>query len=554
MDPSLVRDRIYTVVDVDGREREFDFFLSLYSPLLGISTMLDNKMGWLSNDNVEIKILEVVKGRALRYAESVAFRKTSRPDCIDNYIAEPSELPRREVDISDKKGRLKLFFAMNGRSLYAPPPKVDLEGCLIETDALFAILEKRKMPLSDVLIKVALSDPLLSLSSHRLLRDLPEERLQLFGKEDARSMDPLVWNEYRYLMLSAPVEDDSPFIFPASRCPAEVLSVTDRELDDLLNRAVGGWLFDLDLSKTLITGSIVCAVLGYSLRQKKNVKLSPEADGSAFSGKERLDSFDKFIDVLYPRVYTEYGKIGAGDLIQLNMSLEALQQPDGRGAHLKNLSFHYRYEETEGSLTVSSNVKSTRPVTLTVKTGVDVDMPIVTEDAEEFERIARAHHKVVKKHWPRAILFIIKRAKGNLFRIKSGAFEDYFRGFRTVEMYMSAGRRAIISHHIAPVRCWKGQQPGLFLSASCLQSHMSGSFRNFHYFAGKDEPWTTVEKYRFRGFEPLLSDLYSELSRPLLPPHLMPSYAPRIYDEIIFNAYGLPNYFALIEHYGLKAQ
>lgn len=277
------------------------------------------------------------------------------------------------------------------------------------------------------------------------------------------------------------IDFESPFVIPLAGAGAFVRNVLGKadvlaspeEAAQNLDTYLGGYLADLDLSRSFITGSAAMSSVLYP----------------AF--RPLFASHADYLKSYYPPRYT-----AAADRRALNnhisqrrwlageptpYTIEDAPPPEGRDGTWKRICWgHGRDFEFE------------------VVSGADVDI-VVDAEGDEFDSIARRHHAAVRTKYPDAGLVRTDREKTHMYRITSEA-----EGFREVEIY-PATWRMICTHHVAMVRlAYTGATPQFYLTASCLKSAVERGTPNYYYFASrKTSPQEIMLKYAARGFPPL---------------------------------------------------
>lgn len=304
-----------------------------------------------------------------------------------------------------------------------------------------------------------------------------------------RTVEKLRWREFDTVAHSRAVTEESPFIFKANDPYYQITEATDKQMEEALDFACGGWLKKLDLSRSYITGSMICAVVGY------------------FS-QRHCSSLQEWLEIFYPSIYTDLQDDHHGNetsllshLLTRKVKVEAQYHRDSRQLILTlNCSDEGDFKRTVCRYTEVDLFNARGRFRFLLSPGVDVDIAVETQDRQDFEEIAHRHFSAIKDVWPVARLNRIDKSSGNfMYRVESERFDDYLSGFRSVEIYMN-DRRGIVTHHLAPVRSWKGPLSGIYCSASAMEAFATQTIREFHYFAGKAHPWQTILKYMQRGF------------------------------------------------------
>ena len=240
-----------------------------------------------------------------------------------------------------------------------------------------------------------------------------------------------------------------------------------------LNNFLGGYLNDLDLSQSFITGSAAMSSV-----------LRPECYGMFASHADFLGSY-------FPATCSDMAPIDIHNLIQMGRNpcysgtplftiktVEPPQQgPDGSSASRA-------FKEMRWS---KGNPIYARIIPYEVVPGADVDIAIA-EKGQKFEQIVRAHFDVIKMCFPSATLVRVERGRsGIMYRVVSAKAPGIEKGFRVVEMYPASWAH-ICAHHMGMVRLAytapHADEPGalptknvpkFFLTASCLKSAIQRS-------------------------------------------------------------------------------
>lgn len=462
--------------------------------------------------------------------KSVGLRMIGRPDLLQVY-----PVPVLRGEIGDATLTLLNDMKISGRRMATFGPVDLMDSCFsVEENAIIKILLEEEGPCFEIKDLISICcNPRLNGSLFAILEayEQASERRQdtydLTGclnpyrglsiieagaKDFSTVQDVSIKKEFRSIVDQQEITEESPFIFKANNRFHALTRATDEDLDRALNYAVGGWLELLQSEvreKAYFTGSIVSAVVSYFAQ-----------DG--------CHSFSDWLDVLYPSVYTRmknqensdvvvyrcmmiYGSSEAG----FALDVESHYNPSGNDLEVvlrrigNNSERSYDPNIVDVLIGIPANrycrhINVDEPDEATFNfelvPGVDVDIAIETQDSQELTSSAEMIFESVKQLWPSAVLERKDKSNGHfMFTVRSVNIEDYIEGFRNVEIYMN-DRRGIVTHHLAPVRMWKGPLPGIYASASAMKALVNQEMEEFHYFAGKSRPWDTIIKYMQRGY------------------------------------------------------
>jgi hypothetical protein len=272
-----------------------------------------------------------------------------------------------------------------------------------------------------------------------------------------------------------------------------------------LDAYVGGYLGDLDLTRSFITGS---AAMSSVLRHPRYGMFASHTD---------------FLESYYPATYTA-------------MAPDSVRRMRHLGDH------HAWYIGSPPPFTFEDSAPEAGPLEegkeevalrsfkdmvwypgtpreerlpFEVVAGADVDIAIAAEGAR-FDEIAHAHYAVIKLRFPSALLVRVDRERSHMYRVVSAEKPGVEKGFREVEMY-PASWAEICTHHVGMVRLAytaaradetgalpEEPAPEFYLTASCLKAAAEWSTPNYYFFASrKTTPQEIMLKYAARGYPPL---------------------------------------------------
>jgi hypothetical protein len=267
-----------------------------------------------------------------------------------------------------------------------------------------------------------------------------------------------------------------------------------------LNAYVGGYLEDLDLTRSFITGS---AAMSSVLRHPRHAMFA---------------SHTAFLESYYPTTYTAMAPDSVRRMRLLgNLHAWYIGSPppftfEDSAPEAGPL------EEGEEEVSLRSfkdmvwypGTPREERLPFEVVAGADVNIAIAAEGAL-FDEIAHAHYAVIKLRFPSARLVRVDRERSHMYRVVSAEKPGVEKGFREVEMY-PASWPEICTHHVGMVRLAytaaradeTGALPEFYLTASCLKSAVERSTPNYYYFASrKTTPQEIMLKYAARGYPPL---------------------------------------------------
>ena len=484
--------------------------------------------------------------------------------------AEEGSLPTGEWNIYTRGGELpqpdRLTNAIKGFAnhsvrVYPPLPPVD-DG---EVDALLRIhdmLFEQGLPLeAGRLITEALRSPMFAHLCHR-----PD----LFAKDRCPPLQ-VSWSDFGPWLLnilfsdeashaarrgharsSVPVTLEAMYMLTLEEVLALGVPKSPLSLEDAfwrLDTYAGGYLAELDLTHTIITGSAIAAALcttdveaefGFHYCQcVGNKDLSPSLQQLVYSVSEELTKgcapaaaaeapaaeapaaagaeeskywtyrrlrFKSYIDAHYPPTRTVFrDPRDREEYIRLTALIRK---------HPKNVTVEYETSTTDGgaiSLKLTARYHNNvdppeeRTVTLDVLSGADLDMSVVVDTDKEFDAIARAHYSVIRTHYPEAVLKKVPR-EGSDERYNWSITSANQPSFRPVELYR-ASLNHVVTHHVAMVRggytalAAASGKPQFIMTASLVISMANLATPNYYYFASrKTTPQLVVMKYLMRGF------------------------------------------------------
>jgi hypothetical protein len=244
-----------------------------------------------------------------------------------------------------------------------------------------------------------------------------------------------------------------------------------------LDTYVGGYLADLDLSQSYITGS---AAMSSALRP---------------AAWARHPNHASFLRSWYPALYTD-----AARPAELAREIARHDTPPVAA-----------FTDATSAMLWWPDKSSQRPDIPTdawafsVRPGTDVDIAI--DAGDDFDAVAHRHFAAIARAFPDARLVRAERPAGHMWRVEvPDARRARARGFREVEMY-PAGWAHICTHHVPMVRlaytAAGGGPPQFRLTATCLLAALTRTTCDYQYFASrKTTPQDIIQKYATRGYPP----------------------------------------------------
>jgi hypothetical protein len=253
----------------------------------------------------------------------------------------------------------------------------------------------------------------------------------------------------------------------------------------LINYYSDNILKNLDLSDTVVTGSIIPATLGTLLESSRyhrgKYDRNPTRPSSTVLAQvpfgliisnllfEPIDVFEERIQQLYSAEYS------------VPDNLEVYRQITAQGnARLRK--------------DILSSLGFAKKVKMGYIDGADLDLAVLSETEEEFDTIAKRHFRAIRKLFLESEMKKIQKIKSYLWEISGPP--------RTVQIYRS-NLKQILTHHLAMVRGFifgNGQERMMYCSASCLVSLHTRESPNYYYFAGIKSPAEIILKYQQRGY------------------------------------------------------
>ena len=245
-------------------------------------------------------------------------------------------------------------------------------------------------------------------------------------------------------------------------CRSKILPLD--EIKKRLNSFVGGYLQDLDLSKSAITGSAmtVCPFM---------------------IGHENVLGFEKYIDTLYGKTLT---KLMSGDFRTL--ILNPSSDSKARISHEANDSSKF---------SISRNEHTASFVEIP---GTDVDILVNVADTKEFSQIAKKHINVIQSKYPQVQVKEITTHSGALkYKVQFPKHEQ-----RDVEIYQASVGN-IASYHMGCVRAYYSSMHGKEC-VSCFPSYLMTIITRLtpdvRFVPGSKPVKQITGKYAIRGFMP----------------------------------------------------
>lgn len=364
-------------------------------------------------------------------------------------------------------------FARAPRKCRVPLPDREPAAEMALVRAIDLLRERGDMVEASLVAQVALSCPVFG---YRVAEVLPAGHIPPWpGFGDAM----LQW------LLSEENAGRFPHCFTAQdlvnlRVPHFVTSaeVGARRLDYL----VGGILSKLDLSRTQLTGSLVCAAFCETLVER-----------DLFRG-----NFTEYVRSRYPTVVVK----PAGGAEGRKKYLHYLEQRCGRAGTTAVQGENTSQEQSGWLLQGTDRVLlappgSEQPLELELHYGADVDLAIAVNTRAEYLDWVSKHLATIRERWPAAECEI-EPTKDFARVVCRGNWN-----FRAVEMYrVDNAELHYTSHHVGMVRGvfdhkgFNTRAPSFVWSVAHLASP------TYNYFASrKQDPQAVLGKYWYRGFD-----------------------------------------------------
>lgn len=265
------------------------------------------------------------------------------------------------------------------------------------------------------------------------------------------------------------------------KSPSTHIASEDEAKADL-NTYVGGYLDDLDLSRSYITGS---AAMSAVLRPRT---------------RRYFKTHEDFLACYYPPQYTR-------------------RAADTRGRDVRNffrtdpgeVMFVDHGAEDGGDprveLCYATEGGEQHSLLFDIVPGADVDIAVDAR-GEEFDAIAGEHLACVQAAFPDApveMVAVTENRQHPMYKITC-LREPRPAGFREVEIY-PADWLSICTHHLGTVRlaytAAEAAAPRFLLTASAVAAAASRASPNYYYFASKKvSPQDVILKYLHRGYAP----------------------------------------------------
>ena len=245
-------------------------------------------------------------------------------------------------------------------------------------------------------------------------------------------------------------------------CKSKILPID--KIKERLNEFVGGYLQDLDLSKSAITGSAmaICPIVT-ELEQRKG--------------------FSRTLTELYGTTST---KLESGNFAELIHKYH------------DNSSEQFDIKETESEIVVLDRLEQ-KYTKFKIISGTDVDILVNTKDTKEFDNIAKKHIDVIQKRFPQVIVKEITTHNGNhKYKLYFPKHEQ-----RDVEIYQS-DVDTIATYHMGCVRAYYSTIHGSE-QLTCYPSYMitmfTGKSPDVRFVPGSKPINMITKKYSLRGID-----------------------------------------------------
>ena len=313
------------------------------------------------------------------------------------------------------------------------------------------------------------------------------------------------------------ITDDNPMILPMAKF--NTFERTPKQVDEALNRIIGGYLFDLDMSKTLITGSVICATISQLMRHNIDKDVKGRNRMWVLNQDYVLPEQFALIDILYPNCYTrlnDYDDKSYASLILAyrylpdHITYQVADDYKSLKLTIPRLADHFFEEDDIDNFDgvnfdqeAKARIINNDPdfvYEFEIVPGVDVDMAIDVEDDQEFDAIVKNHYDVIRRYYNDLILAKMVRPNGRyIYEIRTTDYNNFAKGFRVVQLFR-ANRLTIAKFHLPMVRGWRDDTPGIKTTGTCTFSHLGASFHNMHFFQTSFDKLKIIAKYQLRGF------------------------------------------------------
>lgn len=247
-----------------------------------------------------------------------------------------------------------------------------------------------------------------------------------------------------------------------NKCHCHSIILSINEIKKRLNTFMGGYLQDLDLSKSAITGSAM-AVCPFK------------------TSHEHALEFEQHINLFYGKTLT---KADSGDFHRLLNEYRST----------KTYSAFYSEENKKG-FSIGSGSERTRFEEIS---GTDVDILVNTDDLKEFDQIANKHIAVIQSKYPQVQIKKITVHNGShKYKV---LFPDHEQ--RDVEIYYTNVDK-IVSYHLGCVRAYYSTMHGKEM-VTCFPSYlmtiMTKLTPDIRFVPGSKPIKSITSKYELRGF------------------------------------------------------
>ena len=456
-------------------------------------------------------------------------------------------------------------FANHSTRVYPPLPPIDDD----EVDALLRVhdmLAGHQMVLeAGQLIAEALRSPMFARLCHRpeiFAKDREPRLAARWGDFGLTMLGYLFSEELTHAAhreLKEPVTLAAPYVLTLKEVVALGVPHAPRDVAHGVQRLdtyVGGYLAELDLRRTLITGSAMAAALIVTDVEREcyerstwgryvNEVVAPATRPAEDSGDEAplneapeedpapaeakvpaaetkspaaetpVAHFEGWRDARYGSGYESY-------LAAHYPPTKTI--PRDRGAYARLVALIRKHPD-ETSAEYKTDVLDDDSVALTltarreahdhsaveeltavldVQGGADVDMSVVVETNEEFDAVVQGHYAVIRARYPAAVLKKALREDPADPRYNWTISCVGSPTFRPVELYRASFNH-VVTHHVGMVSgaytSMFSEAPQFVMSARLALSMARLATPNYYYFASrKTSPQHVVMKYKMRGF------------------------------------------------------
>ena len=544
-DPSRSQtDEPFLVIDISNEpiRAQISTFLAIYYPVTTLMRTAKDRLFFVHGDHSEYlksEILKIAKARTPSPADL-------SPRDLSNYSWCPASLLGNKKGVMD---RLTVYHEKIGgrraEDFVIPDDETEVRS-LIELSGEHSLIWTHGE------IFTLLTDPVYDTYQKKIVEDLnwlgvmPNPPIST--KKENSSMDfyfRIIRERERSLYVDNRVnpEINSTYVFSFNSPLHQCTGADNSYIDASVNYVIGGWLNRISLEKTVITGEPIEGVIAWW--SQKNV------------GKLR-----DWIDLRYPSVYTVHSVPFDGtdlpriphlaiehhcshvcenncrDCPSVSIVTERLEEiVKTAHVYLNEHVCHHFIRRRGRILSFTDLGERLNPINFYIEEGGCVVLNVIDGKSDDFQDIANEHFDGIRSVWPRVEMSKnSEREDRQFFMITSPSIDDYIDGFRTVIVKQSTLNKEA-TRPLPMSRCWKGKEPGVQATISCLESYQSREIRD-HYQTNRTDSWFTITlaKCNSRGFKTRLPYYNNILASSAVPYHLRPETTGRELSTGFFNA------------------